>query len=375
VNAVHRTQAAHHPDVFDPAPSKRDISVYFGDLVYGRVGFAIIADRQFKTGPDGTIPPTGGRVDHVTDPHFNPRTVDLPGLELLGDRQLAFLRAWASDWKGADMKAVISQTIFTAMATTHGRQRERLVADYDTNGWPQRARNEALREMRRAFAPHLAGDQHLPAVVHYGIDGHRDGPVAFASPAINNLYPRWFEPETSGAHRPEGTPKVLGDFFDSFGNPLTVLAVANPQLVFREGVLEAEMDKSSGFGVVRFDKQARTITVECWPLLADPAAGGSQFPGWPVSVSQWDNYGATVAALLPKLLVSGTERPVVQVRTEPGGEVLYTLRAPEREWQPPVFAPGRYAVRISDPETGRSVELSGLEAKANNTDTREIALT
>ena len=35
------------------------------------------------------------------------------------------------------MKAVISQTIFTAMATTHGGERMRLVADYDTNGWPQ----------------------------------------------------------------------------------------------------------------------------------------------------------------------------------------------------------------------------------------------
>ena len=54
------------------------------------------------------------------------------------------------------MKAVISQTIFTAMATTHGRERERLRADYDTNGWPQAARNAALREILKAFAFHLA---------------------------------------------------------------------------------------------------------------------------------------------------------------------------------------------------------------------------
>ena len=71
------------------------------------------------------------------------------------------------------------------MATTHGRERKRLRADYDSNGWPQTARDAALREIRKAFAFHIAGDQHLPAVVHYGIEAHGDAGLAFVSPAVN----------------------------------------------------------------------------------------------------------------------------------------------------------------------------------------------
>src|SRR5690606_16184949 len=48
INVVHKTCAGHHPDYFDPTPAKQGISVYFGDMVYGGVGFAILGDRQFK---------------------------------------------------------------------------------------------------------------------------------------------------------------------------------------------------------------------------------------------------------------------------------------------------------------------------------------
>ena len=43
---------------------------------------------------------------------------------------------WVLDWCGADMKAAISQTVFTAMATTHGGSQQVLMADYDASGWP-----------------------------------------------------------------------------------------------------------------------------------------------------------------------------------------------------------------------------------------------
>jgi alkaline phosphatase D len=365
VNAVHRMQTAHHPD--SPAkPGRQDITGYYGPLTYGRISFAVLADRQYKSAPDGKVPPTGSpRADHVKDPSFDPKTADLPGLELLGAEQLEFVRRWARDWKGADMKAAISQTLFTAMATHHGRQNEHLVADYDTNAWPQTPRNDALRELRRAFAFHLAGDQHLPAVVHYGIDTHRDGPVAFASPAVNNLYPRRF--------RPAGTDRTTGDFRDSFGHPLTVLACANPKDEFRPGVLEAEEDKSSGYGVVRFDKIARTITVECWPLLAEPLPG-AQFPGWPVTVSQFDNYGLAPAAHLPELSVRGSARPVLEVVSEGSGELLYIVRLPASPWRPPVFAAGPYTLRLSEPETGRRREWKAVAATPGNTATLPIQL-
>ncbi len=374
LNVVHRTQTAHHPDPFDPAPAKQGLLQYYGDLLYGRVSFAVLADRMYKSGPDGKVPPTGRRGDHVTDPNYDPKTADLPGLELLGEGQMKFLRQWAVDWKGALMKAVVSQTIFTAVATTHGGERQRLRADYDANGWPQTARNAALREIRKAFAVHLAGDQHLPAVVHYGIEAHRDAGVAFAGPAVNVGYPRWFEPEKPGANRPAGAPGFLGDFTDSFGHPLTVLALANGAVQPRRPLLENLHDKTSGIGLVRFDKAARKVTFECWPLLADPLRPGTQMPGWPVTVELAENYGRARAGHLPRLEIAGTSDPLVQVVEEATGELLYGIRPAAGPFRPFVFKPGKHAVRVSDPETGRSRELAGLEPAADGAPAIEVRL-
>ena len=153
----------------------------------------------------------------------------VPVYELLGGKQMQFLEDWLSDWDGARMKAVISQTIFTGMATTHGGERQVLRMDYDQNGWPQKARNAALRVIRKAHAFHIAGDQHLPAVVHYGIDEPRDAGVAFAGPAVNVGYPRWWEPTEKVNARKPGQG-LTGDFIDHFGHPMAVLAVKNGEI-------------------------------------------------------------------------------------------------------------------------------------------------
>jgi len=360
VNVVHRTQTSHHPDPWVKEPCKQGILNYFGPLTYGRVSFAILADRQFKSAPEGKVPPTGDRGDHVIDLNFDPKVADIPGLDLLGRQQVDFLKAWATDWKGADMKAVISQTIFTGMATTHGGDREVLRADYDQNGWPQSARNAAVREMRKAFAFHIAGDQHLPAVVHYGIDSHRDAGVAFAGPAVNTGYPRWWEPtvKVNGRGMDQG---LLGDFKDHFGHPMTVLAVKNGAIEPRKETMENLTDKTSGFGMVRFDKARRTITIECWPFGIEFQ---DQFPGWPVAVSQLDNYARAAVAWLPRLEIEGAASPVVQVVDETSGEIVYTLRPPSGAFDPWVFSLNKHTVRVSDPESGRVQQIAGLEPAA-----------
>jgi alkaline phosphatase D len=373
VNVVHKTQTSHHPDPWDATPGKQGITVYSGPLVYGRISFAILADRQFKSGPEGKVPPTGSRGDHVIDPDWDPKTADLPGLQLLGPGQMKHLREWVTDWRGAEMKAVISQTIFTGMATTHSNE-GRLAADYDTNGWPQAERNAALREMRKAFAFHIAGDQHLPAVVHYGIDQHRDAGLACAGPAVNTGYPRWFEPLKPGENRAPGAPENTGDFRDSFGHPMTVLAVADGSHQPRTTVLEKLHDKVSGLGLVRFDKPNRKITVECWPFLADVTQPGTQFRGWPVSFDMQANYGRKAAALLPRLDIQGATDPVFEVIDEQSGELVYALRIRGNTWQPHVFSSGKYTVRISMPEVGKSKEMKGLEAKPGNVATLTVTV-
>ncbi len=202
VNLVQRQQTWHLPDPFDPAPIERGISVYFTSLNVGGIDFAILEDRKFKSGPEGKIPKMGPRPDHINDPKYDRKSVDVAGLKLLGDRQLKFLEAWGQDWTGADMKVVLSQTAFCGAVHIHGQPSNRLLADLDSNAWPQTGRNKAVAAMRRARATHLCGDQHLAVVVRHGIDEFGDGPYAFTSPAlVNTIYGRWWHPEDETAGR------------------------------------------------------------------------------------------------------------------------------------------------------------------------------
>ena len=198
--------------------------------------------------------------------------------------------------------------------------------------------------------------------------------MAFAGPAVNVGYPRWWEPEQPGRNRGPGAPENTGDFVDHFGHPLTVLAVANGAVKPQGTVLENLHDKASGLGLVRFDKVRRRVTFECWPFLADPTQPGTQFPGWPVMVDMLNLYGRRSVAQLPTLNVNGLDNAVVQVIREADGETVYTLRIAGRQFQPKVFAPGRYTVRVSDPERGRVQELKAVEAVAGNRAVVEVKL-
>jgi alkaline phosphatase D len=360
VNVVHHTQTAHHPLPYDPVPGKQGITHYYGPLTYGGISFAILADRQYKSAPEGKVPPTDSRGDHVINPAFDPKVADLPGLELLGDKQLQFIREWTRDWRGAEMKAIISQTVFVGMATTHGGEREVLRIDYDQNGWPQTARNAALREIRKSFSVHLAGDQHLPAVVHYGIDNHRDAGVAYAGPAVNVGYPRWWEPTAQVNDRKPGQG-LTGDFKDHFGHPMTVLAVANGPDQPPQPIMEQIAAKTSGFGWVVFNKKTRAITIECWQFGTEFGRPGAvQMDTWPVKTTQLEQYARQPVAFLPKLSITGTAKPLIEV-FDASAELVYALRLPNGAFQPHVFDPGNHQLRVSEPETGREIWVKDLK--------------
>lgn len=379
VNVVHRTQTSNLPPPFDPTPIQQGISVYYGDLVYGRVGFAVIADRMFKSGPRGTVATWPGRPDHVKDPKVDVKSLDRPGLHLLGERQEKFLRHWAADWKGVDLKCVLSQTNFCNVANYHGAQEEYLVADLDSGGWPQSARNRAVDLMRRGFALHLCGDQHLATVVHYGIAEPGDANVSFCVPSIANFYPRRWVPDKEGKpakNRPDPGLPNTGDYLDGLGNPVRVLAVGNPEAAYRKGRLAGLHDKASGYGLVRFRRKDQTMTLECWRLLADVAdpKKGHQFPGWPRTIKMTDNYGRKPTGHLPTLAVKGMTDPVVQVIDEAKDEVVYTLRVKGEQFRPMVFAPGRYTVRVGEPGTDRVSTLPGLRPDTNGRPRIEVSI-
>lgn len=300
VNVVHRTCVSHHPDYYDPKPCKQDISVYFGDMVYGDVSFAIIGDRQWKSGPE-RVDTGSGRADHVQDPDFDCSKLDQPGLVLLGERQEEFLKHWAEDWRGHGLKVLLSQTVFAGVATHHGGYNGYLKADLDCGGWPQTARNNAIRIIRQSQALHINGDQHLATLSQYGVDRQRDSNWSFCTPAIAAGYPRWWRPDELDMpheNRPRHGLANTGEFKDGLGNNVYVYAVGNPEVASKRNRYERAHQKGSGFGLVTIDTQAKTYHVEAFRFLVDPTDGKptNQFPGWPVTIRQAENRGENVLA-------------------------------------------------------------------------------
>ncbi len=362
VNMVQRQQTWHLPDPADSRPIENDITVYFTHLRVGEIDFAILEDRKFKSGPEGKIPKMGPRPDHINDPAYDRASVDTPGLKLLGDRQLDFLAEWSQDWTGARYKVALSQTAFCGAVHLHGQVGNRLLADLDCNGWPQTGRNKALRLIRSAWAPHLCGDQHLAVVVKHGIDNYADGPFAFTSPAIvNTIYGRWWHPEDekAGNGAVENSPLPwTGEYQDGLGNKITMLAYANPNNV------RDETQRGDGHGLIRFDKKKGTARFECWPRFAQVSKGDSaQYPGWPITINMTDNDGRKPVGRLPAIELNGVERPVVQVIDQSSEEILYTVRAPETGFRPPVYSEGPFTVKLGKDKPDRATQRDITIAK------------
>ncbi|MEM6380109.1 MAG: hypothetical protein AAF705_18085, partial [Bacteroidota bacterium] len=206
VKEVERAQTSHLPDPYDPTPIEQGIGVYYTDLKWGGISFAILEDRKFKSGltrmaeANPNIFPDGP-YEAVFDKSIDTRKFDVEGNSLLGERQLTFLEDWTTDWEDAQMKAVLSQTIFALVNNYTGKFGQSIIADFDTNAWPQSGRNKALSIIRKSYSCMIAGDQHLGSVVQHGIENWGDAGYSFATPAVANLWPRWWVPEKAGQNK------------------------------------------------------------------------------------------------------------------------------------------------------------------------------
>jgi len=382
VRMVERTLTSHLPDPWDPTPIEQGIGVYYTDWTYGGVSLAILEDRKFKTAPNGALP-----FEVVNgfpqDPDIDLRAHYDIDAELLGARQEDFLAVWVADWSGgARMKAVLSQSPFCGAhtmeqgATTDQGVPELPIPqrgkypsgdnparDMDTNGWPPKARDEALRVLRKGFALHVAGDQHLGSVIRYGVEQHGDAGFVFTGPALNNIWPRRWWPAVEADHQPlMGRPRYTGDFRDAFGNRMTVLTAANPVQTNREPALI--YDRATGYGIVTFDPTGRTMHIECWPRYVDPQSNpGGQYDGWPVVINQQQNYGRAATGTLPELQVEGLEDPVVEVHDPQRDELVYALRINGHTFRPKVFGEGPYTVRVGEPDDDRWQEFVDLRVE------------
>jgi phosphodiesterase/alkaline phosphatase D-like protein len=383
VNMVQTTQTSHMPDPYDATPIEQGISVYYCEMVYGGISFAVIEDRKWKSAPREILPKANIVDGWAQNPEFNSaKEGDVPGAVLLGQRQLDFLENWASDWSyGIWMKAVISQTLFSNVATlpkgtnTDAKTPELRVVkigeyvegdapvqDHDSDGWPQTGRNKALDRMRRAFAIHIAGDQHLGSTVQYGIDDWNDANYAICVPAVANIFPRrWFPPPELGKNRKQGAPPYTGDFLDGFGNKITVYAVSNPYDVDVEPKWINR--RAPGYGIITFNRDNRKITLTNWPRWVDPTKPDAQpYPGWPITINQTDNYNRKAIAYLSEIEVIGMNDPVVQVIDELNGEIIYTLRIKGASFRPKVFKNGIYKIKVGEPKTEKFKTIEHLQS-------------
>lgn len=395
VNMVQRTQTSHLPDPYDPTPVLQDISVFYTDLLVGGISFAIVEDRKWKSAPKALLPESlnvrnGWAESSRAVP---PEVLDVQA-ELLGKRQINFLNDWAGDWSNRTMiKAVISQTIFCTVATMPDSSQIDIAPklritkkgeyppndiptqDMDSDGWPKSGRDEALRIMRKAFAMHIAGDQHLASSVKYGIDIWGDAPYAICVPSISNFYPRRWFPDKPGINRKPGQPVNTGDFIDGFGNKMTVLAVANPVYT---GLLPSKLyDRSAGYGIIKFNKKTREIEIANWPRQEDPSLSDAKpYEGWPIRFYQEDNYSRKAVAWLPYLEITGTDiPPVIKITNDATGELIYAIRAKENSFRPKVFEQGIYKIEVGEPGTKRWKELRRISTvELNNSSTISIDL-
>ncbi|AWW32400.1 twin-arginine translocation pathway signal protein [Echinicola strongylocentroti] len=383
VNMVQKCQTSHLPDPYDATPVQHGIEVYYTDWVFGGISFAILEDRKWKSAPKHVLPEEADIWNGwIRNPDFDIKKHRVKDAKLLGDRQLTFLDHWAGDWSGeVQMKALVSQTIFNTVSTLPAEAvddsvvpkmeipqlgeyvtGDKINGDMDSNGWPQVGRDKAIEKIRKCFAFHIAGDQHLASFTQYGVDEYGDSGFAFAGPALNNIWPRrWWPPVANPQEYSLDNPLYNGNHEDGFGNKMTVKAVANPRKTGREPAIV--YDRATGYGIVTFDKKARTITTECWPKYVNPSQyPDGQYAGWPITVRQEDNYGKKAVAWLPEVKVNGMTNPILEVIDEATGESAYSISLRGNTFTPKVFKKGTFTVRVIDGDTGNTREKKGIKA-------------
>jgi alkaline phosphatase D len=299
VEMVEYTQMGNRPDPHDSTPVEQGLKYYSTSLDVGGVSFALINDRKFKSAPGDVIDAMeplfamrGKRnipdLDTINEEEFDTRSLDREDLQLLGERQLDFLREWGRD--GQKLRAVLSQSAFC-------QPHHLMVADMDSNGWPQSGRRRALEVIRDANAVMVTGDLHFATLVQQGIDDWEDAGWSFTLPAVLTQTHRFWRPKVPGENRQPGMPDYTGRFYDGWKNKITVWAAANPRSFLIEDPYKGDGERTLeylrtsglGYGIVRFNKPDHSITFESWPVYGNfkNPQSHEQHPGFPRTVKMY----------------------------------------------------------------------------------------
>jgi len=274
VNAAERTQTWHLPDPADPGPWGDGINAYYTSFDYGGVSFAVLEDRKFKSPPSKVLSkaipdPRNNKpnrtLEVIMDPAFDVRKLDREDLQLLGVAQEAFIARWARQVAlKSRLSAVLSQSPLVNIGNydvTYG--------DMDANGWPQSARNRALRAIAPSQAVMISGDIHFGTLHQHGIDNWGDGPWAFSLPAFSSKQNRSWRPSVPARGREIPEVAGSGNHHDRFGNKLSVAGTAHGE---------------NGYGILLFDKDKHQVTMELHTMDQDRRPSHQLVPGWPLTV-------------------------------------------------------------------------------------------
>ena len=287
--------------------------------------------------------------------------------QLLGTRQLEFLEQWAADWEGQSMKLALSQSPFSQSTTHSGANFDLLRWDQDSNGWPKPGRDRAVHQLRKAFAPHLSGDQHLGLSLKHGVDEYDDAIYSFAGPSMLNIFPRIWDPLNTESGKGDREVSPLGQYQDKHNNLLTVMAVANPEVYYQDQEV-ADMppkdDLGIGYGIVRVNTRERQYSFEAWPANVNPLDEDAKpFDNWPITFEQTENDGRVPTGFLTPRIAAVAE-PVVKVFKESNNELEYARRYTTSTVDLPVFDnQALYRVILSDPSTGYHEEFLNQRAQ------------
>jgi hypothetical protein len=166
--------------------------------------------------------------------------------------------------------------------------------------------------------------------------------------------------------RPEHGYENTGKYTDAFGNKNYVYAIGNPGkiTVDNDSRYTHALIRSSGFGIVTFDQVSRNINIDAWRFIAEienPVPLRDQFPGWPLKINQYDNFGKGAENYLPEIVVNQPNQVIVVTKTATG-DLIRIFRMKGNSVQVGLHHPGTFTIKIGEKTIG-SFETKPVENK------------
>jgi hypothetical protein len=106
--------------------------------------------------------------------------------------------------------------------------------------------------------------------------------------------------------------------------------------------------------MVTFDQTERTILIDAWRFIANvenPVPLRDQFPGWPLKINQYDNFGKGAENYLPEIVVNKPNQ-VIEVRKTSNNDLIRIFRMKGNSVQVKLMHPGTFTIKIGDKEIG-----------------------